>query len=227
MKFYEEKNAFKEINHKNDNNCMNFKNKINHSKKEINSKEENNYDKSFLVHINNFLDLLRPSKIIKRKDIEKLNIKFPLCFLIILIFIKYFISKKLTTLYLCILMILPFCSFILINIIIKEKYFGDVTLFDKMNLLIKDFLKLFITSIFPLSFFTYLTFIINYSSIVGKVGNILSIIYSAFIAQKLFLDYIKIIYNNDNIDIITKDERYKIFFIYLIIYSLISYIINI
>jgi hypothetical protein len=227
MKFYEEKNAFKEINHKNDNNCINFKNKINHSKKEINSKEENNYDKSFLVYINNFLDLLRTSKIIKKKDIEKLNIKFPLCFLIILIFIKYFISKKLTTLYLCILMILPFCSFILINIIIKEKYFGDVALFDKMNLLIKDFLKLFIISIFPLSFFTYLTSIINYSSIVGKVGNILSIIYSAFIAQKLFLDYIKIIYNNDNIDIITKDERYKIFFIYLIIYSLISYIINI
>ena len=227
MKFYEEKNAFKEINHKNDNNCINFKNKINHSKKEINSKEENNYDKSFLVYINNFLDLLRPSKIIKKKDIEKINIKFPLCFLIILIFIKYFISKKLTTLYLCILMILPFCSFILINIIIKEKCFGDVTLFDKMNMLIKDFLKLFITSIFPLSFFKYLTFIINYSSIVGKVGNILSIIYSAFIAQKLFLDYIKIIYNNDNIDIITKDERYKIFFIYLIIYSLISYIINI
>ena len=226
MNFYEEKNAFKEINHKNDNNCMNFKNKINHSKKEINSKEENNYDKSFLVYINNFLDLLRPSKIIKKKDIEKINIKFPLCFLIILIFIKYFISKKLTTLYLCILMILPFCSFILINIIIKEKYFGDVTLFDKMNLLIKDFLKLFITSIFPLSFFTYLTFIINYSSIVGKVGNILSIIYSAFIAQKLFLDYIKIIYDNNH-DIITKDERYKIFFIYLIIYSLISYIINI
>ena len=227
MKFYEEKNAFKEINHKNDNNCINFKNKINHSKKEINSKEENNYDKSFLVYINNFLDLLRPSKIIKKQDMEKLNIKFPLCFFIILIFIKYFISKKLTTLYLCILMILPFCSFILINIIIKEKCFGDVTLFDKMNMLIKDFLKLFITSIFPLSFFKYLTFIINYSSIVGKVGNILSIIYSAFIAQKLFLDYIKIIYNNDNIDIITKDERYKIFFIYLIIYSLISYIINI
>ena len=96
-----------------------------------------------------------------------------------------------------------------------------------MNMLIKDFLKLFITSIFPLSFFTYLTFIINYSSIVGKVGNILSIIYSAFIAQKLLLDYIKIIYNTDNINIITKDERYKIFFIYLIIYSLISYIINI
>ena len=227
MNFYEEKNAFKEINHRNDNNCMNFKNKINHSKKEINSKEENNYDKPFLVYINNFLDLLRSSKIIKKKDIEKINIKFPLCFLIILIFIKYFISKKLTTLYLCILMILPFCSFILINIIIKEKCFGDVTLFDKMNMLITDFLKLFITSIFPLSFFKYLTFIINYSSIVGKVGNILSIIYSAFIAQKLFLDYIKIIYNNDNIDIITKDERYKIFFIYLIIYSLISYIINI
>ena len=132
MNFNEEKNAFKEINHKNDNNCINFKNKINHSKKEINSKEENNYDKSFLVYINNFLDLLRPSKIIKKKDIEKINIKFPLCFLIILIFIKYFISKKLTTLYLCILMILPFCSFILINIIIKEKYFGDITIVGKV-----------------------------------------------------------------------------------------------
>ena len=226
MQLFEEKKPFKEIDHKNDNDYIKFKNEINHSKNEINTKEENNYKKSYLLYINNFLDLLKPSKIIKKKDIEMLNINFPLCFFIILVFIKYIISKKLTIIYLGILIILPFCSFILINIMLKEKYFDDVSFIDITKILFKDFFKLFITSIFPFSFFNYLTFIISSSSIVGKVGYILSIIYSAFIAQKLFFDYIKIIYGNNN-DIITKDERYKIFFIYLIIYSLISYIINI
>ena len=225
MQLFEEKNPFKEIDHKNDNDYIKFKNEINHSKNEINTKEENNYNISYLRYINNFLDLLKPSKIIKKKDIEMLNINFPLCFFIILVFIKFISSKKLTILYIGILIILPFCSFILINRIIQEKYFDDVSFIDITKILFKDFFKLFITSIFPFSFFTYLTFIISSSSIVGKVGNILSIIYSAYIAQKLFLDYIKIIYGNNH-DIITKDERYKIFFIYLIIYSLISYIIN-
>ena len=226
MQLFEEKNPFKEIDHKNDNDYIKFKNEINHSKNEINPKGENNYNLSYLRYINNFLDLLKPSKNIKKKDIEMLNINFPLGFFIILVFIKFIISKKLTILYLGILIILPFCSFILINIMLKEKYFDDVSFIDIAKILFKDFFKLFITSIFPFSFFTYLTFIISSSSIVGKVGNILSIIYSAYIAKKLFLDYIKIIYGNNH-DIITKDERYKIFFIYLIIFSLISYIINI
>ena len=115
---------------------------------------------------------------------------------------------------------------ILINKIILENYIGELTFSDIYNTnLLKDFHKLFIISIFPLIFYQYLTLIINSSSFVGKLSNILFVIYSADIAQKFFLDYLKIVIIN-NCELIINDEKNKIFFIYLIIFSLISYIIN-
>ena len=68
---------------------------------------------------------------------------------------------------------------------------------------------------------------INIKSIIGKVGNILSILYSTYIAQKLLYGYINIksaYFINDN-DIIL-NERKMILVIYLIIYYLISFLIN-
>ena len=123
-------------------------------------------------------------------------------------------------------MTLPFCALILINKIILEKYIGELSISEIYNNnLLKDFHKLFLISIFPLIFFQYLTLIINSNSFVGKLSNILFVIYSTDIAKKFFLDYLKIVVI-DNCELIINDEKNKILFIYLIIFSLISYIIN-
>ena len=227
MKYAEENTPFGEMDNENDNGEINHKQKkeiLRREKMNNNTDEEkNNY--SFLFYLNNFLDLLRPSKNIQKKDLDMLNIIFPLCFFVILIIIKFFTSKNLTIYYLGILIMLPICLFILINKIIIENYFDEFSFSDIINKLFKDFFKLFIISIFPLTFIQYLSFIVSLSSIVGTISNILSIIYSAYIAQKLFLEYIKNL--SINYDAFIMNEKNKILFIYLIIYSLISYIINI
>ena len=94
--------------------------------------------------------------------------------------------------YIYVLITMPAASFILINTIIFEKYLGECSFSDLINTLFKDFFKLFIISILPLMIFQYLTFIINIKSIIGKIGNILSILYSTYIAQKLLYGYINI-----------------------------------
>ena len=114
----------------------------------------------------------------------------------------------------------------MINKIILEKYIGELTFSDIYNNnILKDFYKLFIIGIFPWAFFQYLTLIINSSSFVGKLSNILFVTYSADISQKFFLDYLRII-SITNHQLIVNEEKNKILFIYLIIFSLINYIIN-
>ena len=230
MKFSEDKTPLDESKDKkeiNDN-----LNEIILTKKKIKEKfeKEKNFDNQFieyLDYIDNFLDIFRPSKIIDIEELKELSIYFPLWFLTFLVIIKFFISKKLTIYYLGILIILPFCSFILIKNIIFEKYFEDFIFSEKIKNLLKDNFRIFIISIFPLILFQYFTLIINISSSnIGIFTNVISIIYSTYIAQKIFLSYIKMIDNNI-FDIIINEERNKIILIYLIIYSLINYIINI
>ena len=229
---YSEGNSFDENKTQNDNNEINNKQNnsiLDHPKNELNSNKniiDNNNISSFFLYLNNFLEIYKPSFNIDRKDFEFLSIKFPLCSLIFLICIKFFFSNKFTIIYLFILMTLPFCALILINKIILEKYIGELSISEIYNNnLLKDFHKLFLISIFPLIFFQYLTLIINSNSFVGKLSNILFVIYSTDIAKKFFLDYLKIVVI-DNCELIINDEKNKILFIYLIIFSLISYIIN-
>ena len=188
MNFSEEGTQF--VNKRKDKKDNNENNILKNSK--INIKENNNINNNYLFKLNHFLDLLRPSKIIKKKDLEKLNIIFPFCLFIFLCVIKIFISKNITVFYIYVLITLAAASFILINTIIFEKYLGECSFSDLINTLFKDFFKLFIISILPLMIFQYLTFIINIKSIIGKIGNILSILYSTYIAQKLLYGYINI-----------------------------------
>ena len=201
---------------------------LEHSKRKLNSNQVkiDNDNISFLLYLNNYLELYKPGYTLDRIDLELLSIKFPLNFLIVLIIIKFFLSEQFTIFYLFILILLPFCSLILINKIIIEKYIGELTFSDIYNNnILKDFYKLFIIGIFPWTFFQYLTLFINSSSFVGKLSNILFVTYSADISQKFFLDYLRII-SITNHQLIVNEEKNKILFIYLIIFSLINYIIN-
>ena len=230
MKFSQE-SFLDENKAQNDNTEINNKQNISifrNSKKKLNSNKDiiDNNNISFFLYLNNFLEMFKPGFTIDRNDFDFISIKFPLCFLIVLVLIKFFFSNKFTFIYLFLLIVLPFCALILINKIILEKYIGELSLSEIYNNnLLKDFHKLFLISIFPLIFFHYLTLIINSNSFVGKLSNILFLIYSADIAKNFFLDYLKIVIIN-NCELIINDEKNKIFFIYLIIFSLISYIIN-
>ena len=94
-----------------------------------------------------------------------------------------------------------------------------------------DYFKIFFIGYIPFILFWYLTFIIKLTSKVGIITNYFSILYSTYIAGKLTIFYLK------NLPIsnkakekryfsLIKDDKKKIFFIYFIIYWLISYIFN-
>ena len=83
----------------------------------------------------------------------------------------------------------------------------------------------------PFILFCYLTFIIRLTTKVGFITNYATIIYSSYIGGKLFIAYLKKRKDLDkqkmvNYHLIIKKEKKKIYFIYFIIYWLISYILN-
>lgn len=171
---------------------------------------------------------MKPSQ--KIKSLDKLSLKFPLSIFISLVIIKYFISKKIPLFYLITLISLPLCSYILINKIIIEKY-HTMKFITQNYIIYNDFFKLFFTCYIPFIIFCYLSFIIKLTSRVGFITNYFSIFYSAYIAGKLTIFYLK----NLPISNKEKEKRYCsmidsdkgiIYFIYFIIYWLISYIFN-
>jgi len=149
---------------------------------------------------------------------------------IFLIFIKYFTSKRFTVFYIILLILLAFSAYILINKIIIEKYF-EIGFIRYNKLYFYDFFKLFFAAFIPFVIFCYLTYIINIKSIVGFISNSLSIFYSAYIARKLLTEYLFTINLLDerNFQIFSnyvKNDKNIIYFIYLVIYYLISHILN-
>ena len=171
---------------------------------------------------------MKPSQ--KIKSLKNLSLKFPLSIFISLVIIKYFICKKLPLFYLITVASLPLCSYILINKIIIEKYYS-MKFITQNYIIFNDFFKLFFTGYIPFIIFCYLTFIIKLTSKVGHITNYLSIAYSTYIAGKLTIFYLK----NLPISNKEKEKRYfslinddgkTIYFIYFIIYWLISYIFN-
>ena len=128
-------------------------------------------------------------------------------------------------------MILPLCCYILIHKIIIEKYY-ECGFIRYKKLLFYDFFRLFFCAYLPFVLFCYLTFIIiRLKTNVGFISNYLAIFYSAHIATKLLCEYLLSInyLNRDSLKIyfnsLNKDKK-KIYFIYLVIYYLISHILN-
>ena len=181
-----------------------------------------------IYNLNNLFKYLRPSQRIKNFD--DLSLELPLSIVIFLLIIKFFTSKRLNLFSTLLFLILPFCAYILINKIIIEKYYSSGFI-RYNNILFYDFFKLFFTAFIPFVIFCYLTFIIELRTKVGLITYFISIIYSGYMGGKLLIDYLFITYIIDKKifkifhNSFEKDKK-KIYFIYFIIYYLISHILN-
>jgi len=185
--------------------------------------------KHCLSYINYFFSILKPFS--EDINIKNLSYDIPLIIYVIFIFYKFYSSKKINSMHLCLLVLLPLFSHILINRIITKKYIHVIHMKNKKKFLHKNFFKIFFNG--------YIIFILGF--IITKLFNalfyrnkliihFLYLIYSAFIAKKILLDFIVslVSFHNKKIvrEIISKKEGIKIYFIFFIVYSLISYIIE-
>ena len=201
-------------------------NQNNYDNSNINKDKDINY---YLSQINYYIEVIKPFSY-NNIDIKKLSFDIPLLIYIIVIILKFFFSRKLTVVYLWLLILLPIYAYILINKIIIEEYY--------INNIIK-IKKIFYKNFFKIFFNGYILFIIGYLS--TKIFNtalfrykyliqILYLIYSSFIAVKIFIVYVASVSLFDDKNNVRKNIKLtdgkKIFFIFFIVYSLISYIIN-
>ena len=168
-----------------------------------------------MTSINNLCEYLMPYKPVN--NFNSLSIELPLSIFIFLIFIKLLTSKRMSLLYIILLLILPICAYILIDKIIIEKYYY-LGLIANNKLLFFDFFRLFFTSFLPYVIFCYLTFIIKMDTKVGIITYCLSLFYSSHIAYKLLSEFIFSIsiINKERIKICKKtinNDKKKIYFI--------------
>ena len=182
-----------------------------------------------LYYINYYIEIIKPFSEVEI-NINKLSFDIPLLIYIITILLKSIYSRKFEIIHFCILILLPFGAHIFVNIIIFDEYY-KMNILNTNNIFYKKFLKIFfngiiiffcgfiITNVFNSLLFQYKIFI-----------HFLYLAYSAFIAKKILVEFIvatSLLINKKNLKkIINKREGKKIFFIFFITYSLISYIIN-
>lgn len=183
---------------------------------------------NYLTSLNNLFEYLMPFRPVN--NFNTLPLELPISIFIFLVFIKILTSKRMSLLYIILLLILPICAYILIDKIIIEKYY-HLGFIGNNKLLFFDFFRLFFTSFLPYIIFSYLTFIIKLKTKVGLISYCLSIFYSSHIAYKLLSEFLLsiAIINKERIKIYfkaIKNDKKKIYFIYLIIYYLISHILN-
>ena len=183
---------------------------------------------NYKLSLNNLLNYLRPFKRIT--NFNNLSFELPLSVFIFLIFLKLLSSKRMNLFYIILLIILPICCYILIHKIIIEKYY-EVGFIRFRTLLFYDFFRLFFCSFLPFVLFSYMSFIIKLKSTIGLLTNVLALLYSTYIAGKLLTEYLLSIsaLNKDGFKIFLnslKKDKSQIYFIYLVIYYLISHILN-
>ena len=153
----------------------------------------------------------------------------PLGLYIFLIIIKFFTTKRMNLFYILLLIILPISAYILIHKIILEKYY-ELQFMRQNNILFYDFFKLFFAGYTPFIIFRYLCLVLGIKTKAGYI-NILIILYSTYISGKILCEYLLTlsILNKENIKYYKsamKKDKKVIYFIYLIIYYLISHILN-
>ena len=185
--------------------------------------------KHYIFYVNYFFSILKPFS--EDINIKNLSYDIPLIIYVIFIFLKFASSKKINSIHLCLLILLPLFAHISINRIITKKYINFIHFKNKKKFFHRNFFKIFFNG--------YTVFILGF--IITKLFNELFyrnkliihcfyLIYSAFIAKKILLDFIAslVSFNNKKIvrEIISKKEGIKIYFIFFIVYSLISYIIE-
>ena len=183
---------------------------------------------NYIKSLNNLFGFLSPFKRIQ--NFNNLSIELPILIIAFFLILKLLFSKRLSFFYIILLIILPICSYILIDKIIIEKYF-NLRLIRFKKLLFFDYFRLFFTAYLPSIIFFYLTFIINLKSKIGFITYCLSIFYSSHIACKLLFEFIlsKTILDRESNKIyltVTNKDKKNIYIIYLIIYYLINHILN-
>ena len=182
-----------------------------------------------LFYINYYIEIIKPfSKV--EININKLSFDIPLLIYIIIIILKSIYSNKLQIIHFCLLILLPFGAHVLINKIVIEEYY-KMNVLNSNIIFYKKFLKIFFNGIIIFFFGFIVTKIFNTLLFQYKIFiHFLYLVYSAFIAKKILVEFIvdtSLLINKKNLKkIMNKREGKKIFFIFFITYSLISYIIN-
>ena len=186
--------------------------------------------KYYLSHINYYIEVIKPFSDNDEINIKKLSFDFPLLVYIIVILFKFIFSKKLSIIHFFLLVLLPICPHILLNKIIIEEYFY-MNIIRTKKILNKNFFKIFFNGYI---FFIFgFIFIKIFNRVLFRYKYLLQIfylIYAAFIAEKIFVEFIISLTtlsdrNNLKNNIKLRDGK-KIYFIFFIVYSLISYILN-
>ena len=182
----------------------------------------------FYEQLNYFLEILKPFSfniIIFRK----LSIDIPLIIYATSILLKKIFSNKLTLFYLLLLIFLPCCCHFILNKAIIEIYF-NLNLLNHKKISIKNFWKIFLCGFAPYIFGYLLSISFTRFFQIIIIINILGLIYSSYIAEKIFIEFIILIslYNNKNDlkKIIIEKSGKNIFFIFIAFYFLLIYIMN-
>jgi len=193
------------------------------------NKNKNKDIKYYLSQINYYIEVIKPFSY-DEINIKKLSYDIPLLIYIIFVIFKSFFSKKIKAYHFCLLILLPICAHILINKIIFEEYFY-MNIIRTKKILYKNFFKIFFNG-YIFFIFGFLTTKI-FGAILFRYKYILQIfylIYAAFIAEKILVEFIiavSTLINKNNLrSNIKSRDGIKIYFIFFIVYSLISYIIN-
>ena len=195
-----------------------------------NSNKNNIKDiKYYISQINYYIEVIKPFSY-NEINIKKLSFDIPLLIYAILVIYKFIFSKRIKLIHFCLLILLPICAHILVNKIIFEDYFY-MNIIRTKKILYKNFFKIFFNG-YIFFIFGFLTTKI-FGMILFRYKYLLQIfylIYAAFIAQKILVEFIiavsTLINKNDLRNNIKSRDGIKIYFIFFIIYSLISYIIN-
>ena len=195
----------------------------------ITNKNKNKDIKYYLSQINYYIEVIKPFSY-DEINIKKLSFDFPLLIYIIFVIFKSFFSKKIKAYHFCFFFFLPICAHILINKIIFEEYYY-MNIIRTKKILYKNFFKIFFNG-YIFFIFGFLTTKI-FGAILFRYKYILQIfylIYAAFIAEKILVEFIiavsTLINKNNMRSYIKSRDGIKIYFIFFIVYSLISYIIN-
>ena len=193
------------------------------------NKIKNKDIKYYLSQINYYIEVIKPFSY-DEINIKKLSYDIPLLIYIIFVIFKSFVSTKIKIYHFCLLILLPICAHILINKIIFEEYFY-MNIIRTKKILYKNFFKIFFNG-YIFFIFGFLTTKI-FGAILFRYKYILQIfylIYAAFIAEKILVEFIiavSTLINKNNLrSNIKSRDGIKIYFIFFIVYSLISYIIN-
>ena len=128
-----------------------------------------------------------------------------------------------------IVLILPFCSYVLLQKLIIDKYFSN-GLISKEEIEIKDYIKLFFIGYSPFILYLYFLLLTSLKSFLGILILLVIFSFSVYSGVKFFdklifqLSFIK--EKKPEIkSIISKEDMYKIYFVYVLVYSLLSYVL--